>query len=117
MLPRDLRCPPPNGMAWAGAGRQFLIKPSGPSQFIELGEWGDEVASQIVALMVVSAVQAQALVSGPLPTSHHVRSRRAIVIRMQRNYSVRVNPRESRTGELWAFPLMNLVGPPWPAIN
>lgn len=116
-VPRDLTWSPPLDMAWAGGGRMLILWPREPSLLIAPQDWGEPVTSQICAVLLVSAVQARAGVIGGWPMDHAVYCKRPLLVRLQPGHHVSVHTSESRSGELWVFPLRSRVGPPSPFIN
>lgn len=116
-IPRDLKCTPPAGMTWAAPGRLLLIGPQRAREVIRPDDWGPEVAPQVSAVMLVSAVQAWVICLGCIPLDGRVFTRRPRVFHLRPGEGLSVSAAESRTGELWAFPLTHLIGPPRPAIN
>lgn len=114
-VPRDMAAKPAAGMRWAATGRCLTIGPDSPPQVIRADDWGDGVACQVQALMVVSALQARIeSPSDPWQSVRKVLTRRPVVFRLGAGSVIKVSPAESRTGELWVFPLTDLAGPPRP---
>lgn len=113
-VPRDIQCAPPAGMRWAGPGRRLILGPTTPPQTVRPEDWGKAVAAEIQAVMLVSAIRAHAQCIGRWPTPHAVFTRRPTLVHVSAGERLTVSPAESRTGELWAFPLAHLVGPPRP---
>lgn len=116
-VPRGLQCAPPPGMRWAGPGRCLILGPTTPPQTVRPEDWGDAAATEIQAVMLASAIRVRAECIGRWPVSHAVFTLRPTLARVSVGERLSVSPAESRTGELWAFPLAHLVGPPRPPAN
>lgn len=110
-VPRTLTCAPPTGTTWAAPGRVTLVGPKRPAALIRAGDWGDNVAERISGAVLVSATQARVLVLGSLPMEHRLCSKRPLLVHLGPSYRIQVSSAESRTGELWAFPLKHLAAP------
>lgn len=104
-VPRNLQCQPPSGMRWAAPGRCLILGPTKPPQTIRPEDWGDALATEIQAVMLVSAVYARAQCIGRWPTSHVLFTRRPTVARVSVGGHITVSAAGGHTGELWAFPL------------
>lgn len=115
-VPRDFRVTVPEGLQWAAPGRPYLVGPSRPPQLIRLDDWGQEVAVRACALMLVSRVR----VGVDAPAADHwarcsqLFTLKPAVFHVAPGGFVKVSPSEGRTGELWAFPMEELAGPPKP---
>jgi len=101
-------------MQWAAAGRCLIFGPATPAQVIRPEDWGDAVAGRVQAIALVSAIHAHALCIGHMPSGQTIYTRRAALVHLSRGDRLTVSAAESRTGELWAFPLARMVGPPQP---
>lgn len=116
-VPRKLTWSPPPDLAWAEQGRKLIVGPGKPSQVIAPEDWVQPTASQICALLFVSAVQARVYTLAGIPTDCLLYSNKPALVRLWRGNRFGVHSCESRTGELWAFPLRYRVGPPRPFTN
>lgn len=112
-VPRDLTAKPPAGMVFIGAGRMVLIGRQQPAQPITPADWGEVIGSQTRALLLVCAVQGHYSVQD-WPAAGHLRTNRPALVHLALGQRLTVTPADSRTGELWAFPLRPLTGPPTP---
>lgn len=112
-VPRDLTMKLPSGLTYAGAGRMVLVGPQRPRQSFRLEDWGEAIASQARALLLVAAVQCH-YQAHDLPAVGRLLTRRPQFVHIHPGQRVEVSSGESRTGELWAFPIRPLLGPPQP---
>jgi hypothetical protein len=112
-VPRNLAVELPAGMTYAAAGRMVVISPQSPCHSFGFEDWGQLIAGRASALLLVSAVQCHYVISGTTaagciypfcPKFIHTGPRQR----------VSVCPADGHTGELWAFPLRSLSGPPTP---
>lgn len=110
-VPRDIKFRVPVGMAWADHGRCIRLTPNSAAQFIRPEDWGESTACQVCAVVLVSAVHANAWVIGSFPIDHRIYTKRPLLVRIRRGQQISITPAESRTGDLWAFPLLHLAGP------
>ena len=110
-VPRDIQCAPPTGMRWAGPGRCLILGPTTLPQTVRPEDWGDAAATEIQAVMLVSAIRVSAECIGRWPVSHAVFTLRPTLAHVRIGERLTVSPAESRTGELWTFPLAHAVGP------
>lgn len=104
-VPRTLSWSPPPGMYWVAPGQLHRLGPQVGAQVISADDWTADVATLVQAVLLVSAVRACALVLGGIPADHLLYSRRPVLLHLNRHQRISVTARESRTGELWAFPL------------
>lgn len=110
-VPHDLAVKLPAGLTCAGTGRMVLVGPQRPRESFGLDDWGEAIASQARALLLVSAVQCH-YQAHDLPAVGRLYTRRPQLIHLGRGQRVEVSSGESRTGQCWAFPLRPLIGPP-----
>lgn len=110
-VPREMTSKPPDDMTWAATGRRYELGPYSPPAVIKPEDWTGAEAGPICALLLVSSVHARALIKGPPPGISRLFTRRPLTVHLAYGQQLTVNAAESRFGEVWAFPLMRLVGP------
>ncbi|RZK99794.1 MAG: hypothetical protein EOP36_18090 [Rubrivivax sp.] len=111
-VPRDTPVKLPDGMTYAAVGRMVLMGPERPPQTLKPEDWDEATASQVRALLLVSAVHCQFTVGGTFPSAGHAYARRPTVVSLRPGAWVVVSVAETRTGQLWTFPLRPLIRPP-----
>lgn len=116
-VPRDTAFNLPEGMAYAATGRMVLMGPQRPPQTLKPEDWDEATASQVQALLLVSAVHCGFIAGGTFPFAGDAYARRPTVVSLRPGQWLEVRIAESRTGQLWAFPLRPLIGPPTPPLH
>jgi hypothetical protein len=104
-VPRDMRFVLPTGMSYLAAGRVVLLRPGRPGQSLSPEDWGQGVAVQVTAVLLVSALHAHFVTEGGCPNNGRVYTRKPRVVHLRAGQRITVTPAASMTGELHAFPL------------
>lgn len=112
-VPRDLTVELPTGVTYAASGRMVVIGLRSPCHSFGFEDWGQRIASQANALLMVSAIQCY-FASSNQTAAGRIYGFCPKFIPLEPGQRVSVCPADGDTGELWAFPLRVLSGPPTP---